>query len=96
MRARSKLTESGDVSFYSQSTADVTQRTLRESNEDSNGEMENDALSMALHTKEQQGRVHGVSSNMTRKEGFSEHKYMCWKQKMISTPQVDVEELKDS
>jgi hypothetical protein len=65
MRARSKLTESGDVSFYSQSTADVAQRTLRESNEDSNGEMENDALSMALHTKEQQGRVHGVSSKMT-------------------------------
>jgi hypothetical protein len=48
MRARSKLTESDDVSFYSQSTADVAQRALRESSEDSNGERENDALSKAL------------------------------------------------
>jgi hypothetical protein len=94
MRARSKLTESGDVSFYSQSTADVAQRTLRESNEDSNGEMENDALSMALHTKEQQGRVHGVSSKMTWKEGFLEHKYMYQKRKMTSTPHDDMEEQK--
>jgi hypothetical protein len=53
MCARSKLTESGDVSFYSQSTTDVTQRALRESSEDSNGERENDVLSMALQTKEQ-------------------------------------------
>jgi hypothetical protein len=48
MRARSKLTESGDVSFYSQSTTDVAQRALKESNEDSNGERENDSLSKAL------------------------------------------------
>jgi hypothetical protein len=34
MRARSKLTELDDVSFYSQSTAEVAQRALRESNED--------------------------------------------------------------
>jgi hypothetical protein len=53
MRARSKLTESGDVSFYSQSTLEVAQRALRESSEDSNGERENDALSKALQTKEQ-------------------------------------------
>jgi hypothetical protein len=53
MRARSKLTESGDVSFYSQSTSKVAQRTLRESSEDSNGERENDALTKALQTKEQ-------------------------------------------
>jgi hypothetical protein len=53
MRARSKLTESGDVSYYSQSTTDVTQRALRESSKDSNGERENDALSRALQTKEQ-------------------------------------------
>jgi hypothetical protein len=38
MRACSKLTESGDVSFYSQSTSEVAQRALRESNEDSNNE----------------------------------------------------------
>jgi hypothetical protein len=38
MRARSKLTESGDVSFYNQSTIDITQMDLRESSEDSNGE----------------------------------------------------------
>jgi hypothetical protein len=42
MRARSKLTESGDVSFYNQSTTDITQMDLRESSEDSNGEWEND------------------------------------------------------
>jgi hypothetical protein len=53
MRARSKLTESGDVSFYSQSTLEVAQRALRESSEDSSGERENDALSKALQTKEQ-------------------------------------------
>jgi hypothetical protein len=48
MRARSKLTESGDVSYYSQSATDVPQRALRESSEGSNGERENDALSKAL------------------------------------------------
>jgi hypothetical protein len=53
MRARSKLIESDDVSFYSQSTVDVAQMALRESSEDSNGERENDALSNALQTKEQ-------------------------------------------
>jgi hypothetical protein len=50
MRARSKLTESGDVSIYSQSTADVAQRALRKGIEDSNGERENDALSNVLQT----------------------------------------------
>jgi hypothetical protein len=53
MCSRSKLTESGDVSFYNHSTLDVAQRALRESNEDSNGERENDALTKALLTKEQ-------------------------------------------
>jgi hypothetical protein len=53
MCPRSKLTESGDVSFYSQSTSEVAQRALRESNEDSNGERKNDALTKALQTKEQ-------------------------------------------
>jgi hypothetical protein len=53
MCARSKLTESGDVSFYSQSTSEVAQRALRESSEDSNGERENNALTKALQTNEQ-------------------------------------------
>jgi hypothetical protein len=48
MHTRSKLIESGDVSCDSQNTTDVTQRALRESSEDSNGERENDALSKAL------------------------------------------------
>jgi hypothetical protein len=65
MLAHSKLTESGDVSFYRQSTMNVTQRALRESSEDSNGERENNALSKALQTKEHRCRVHGVSSKMT-------------------------------
>jgi hypothetical protein len=53
MHARSKLTELGDVRYYSQSTTDVTQRALRESSKDSNGEREDDTLSKALQTKEQ-------------------------------------------
>jgi hypothetical protein len=52
MCVRSKLTESCDVSFYSQSTVDVAQRALRESSKDLNGERENDALSKALQNKE--------------------------------------------
>jgi hypothetical protein len=71
MRAHSKLTESGDVSFYSQSTAEVAQRALRESSEDLNGDRENDTLSKALETKEQRGRIRGVSRKVTWKEGFS-------------------------
>jgi hypothetical protein len=65
MLAHSKLTKSGDVIFYSQRTSEVAQRALRESSEDSNGERENDALTKALQTKEQQGHVHGVSSKLT-------------------------------
>jgi hypothetical protein len=94
MRAHSKLTESGDVCFYSQSTSEVAQLTLRESSKDSNGERENDALIEALRIKEQQGRVCSVSSKLTWKEGFLEHKSMYQKQKMTSTLKVDVEELK--
>jgi hypothetical protein len=65
MHDHSKLTESGDVSYYSQSITNVAQRALWETCEDSNGERENDALSKALQTKEQRGRVHGVSSKLT-------------------------------
>jgi hypothetical protein len=65
MHAHSKLTESGNVSFYSQSTSEVAQRTLRESSEDSNSERENDALTKALQTKEQRSCVCGVSSKLT-------------------------------
>jgi hypothetical protein len=66
MCARSKLTESGDVSFYSQSTSEVAQRALRESSQDSNeGDRENDTLTNALGTKEQRGCVRGVSSKLT-------------------------------
>jgi hypothetical protein len=39
--------------------------TLRENNEDTNGERKNDALTKALQTKEQRGRVRGVSSKLT-------------------------------
>jgi hypothetical protein len=53
MHARSKLTESGDVNFYSQSTLEVDQRALRESSKDSNSKRENDALTKALQLKEQ-------------------------------------------
>jgi hypothetical protein len=94
MCAHSKMTESGNDSFYSQSTAEVAQKVLRESCEDSNGEGENDALSKALQTKEQQGRFHGVSSKVTWKEGFLQHRSMYRKRKITLTPQVDMEELK--
>jgi hypothetical protein len=76
MRAHSKLTELGDVSFYSYNTSEVAQRALRESSEDSNGERENDALTRALQTKEQRSRACGIFSKLTWKEGFSEHKSM--------------------
>jgi hypothetical protein len=64
MHARSKLTESDDVTFYSQSTSELAQRAVRESREDSNGEWDNDALTKAMQTKEQQGHVYGVSHAM--------------------------------
>jgi hypothetical protein len=53
MRARSKLTYSGDVTFYSEGTSELAQRAARESSEDSNGERENDILTKSLQTKEQ-------------------------------------------
>jgi hypothetical protein len=54
MRARSKLTEIGEITYYNQSTEEVVQRGLRESRRGSNeDERENDALSRALGTKEQ-------------------------------------------
>jgi hypothetical protein len=74
MCARSKLTESADVSFYSQSTSEVAQRALRENSEDSNGKRVKNALTKALQTKEQRGHIRGVSSMLTWKEGFPEHK----------------------
>jgi hypothetical protein len=94
MRAHSKLTESDDVSFYSHNTSEVAQRVLRESSEDSNGERENNALTKALQTKEQRGRMRGVSNKLTWKESFLKHKSMHQKWKTTSTPHVDVEELK--
>jgi hypothetical protein len=94
MCSRSKLTESGNVSFYNQRTSKVAQRALRESSEDSNGERKTDALTKTLQTKEQRGRVRGVSSKLAWKEGFLEHKSMYRKRKTTSTSQVDMEELK--
>jgi hypothetical protein len=94
MCARSNLTESGDVSFYSKSTLEVAQRALRGSSEYSNSKRENDALTKALQAKEQRGHIHGVFSKMTSKEDFLKHKSMHQKQKMTSTPHVDMEELK--
>jgi hypothetical protein len=65
MYAHSKLTESDNVNFYSQSYSEVAQRALRESSKDSNDERKNDALTKALQTKEQRGCVHGVFSKLT-------------------------------
>jgi hypothetical protein len=75
MHARSKLTEIGEITYYNQSTEEVTHRGLRESSQGSNeNERENDALSRDLGTKGQQGRVRGVSSKLTWNEGFMAHK----------------------
>ena len=66
MRAQSKLTDDGAVSFFSTSTEEVAQRALRDSSQGSNkGERENDALTRALGTAEHRCRVRGVSSKMT-------------------------------
>jgi hypothetical protein len=94
MCARSKLTESGDVSFYSHRTLEVAQRAFRESRKDTNGERENNTLTKAVQTKEQRGCVCGVSSKLSWKEGVLEHKSMYRKRKVTLTPHVDVEELK--
>jgi hypothetical protein len=73
----------------------VAQRGLRESSQGSNeDERENDALSRALGTKERRGHVHGVSSKLMWKEGFSAHKSSCRKRKMVSSVMVDIEEIK--
>jgi hypothetical protein len=54
MRARSELTEIGEITYYNQNTEEVAQRGLRDSSQGSNeDERENDALSRALGTKEQ-------------------------------------------
>jgi hypothetical protein len=95
MRARSRLMEDGSISFYSTSAEEVAQRALMESSQGSNeGEREFDALTRALGTYEQRGRVRGVSSQMTWKEGFSEHKGSYRKRTRVSSSKVDIEEIK--
>jgi hypothetical protein len=95
MRAQSKLIEIGEITYYNQSTKEVAQRGLRESGQGSNeDERENDALSRALGTKEQRGRVHGVSSKLMWNEGFPAHKSSYRKRKMVSSAMVDIEEFK--
>jgi hypothetical protein len=94
MHARSRLSTSGNVSFYRQSTLEVAQRALRETSEDSNGERKKYALIKAPQTKEQRAHVCGVSSKLTWKDGFSEHKSTYRKRGTTSTPHIDMEELK--
>jgi hypothetical protein len=86
MRAHSKLIQSGDVTFYIESTLELAQRDVRESSEDSNSERENDAHTKAPQTKEQRGRARDVSSKLTWKEGSPEHKTTYQKWKMSLTP----------
>jgi hypothetical protein len=95
MRSRSKLTEIGEITYYNQSTEEVAQRGLRESSQGSiEDERENYTLSKALGTKEQRGRVHGVSSKLTWNESFSTHKSSYRKRKMVPSATVDIEEIK--
>jgi hypothetical protein len=95
MRARSKLTEDGNINFYSTSAEEVAQRALIESSQGSNeGVREFDALTRALGTREQRGRVRGVSSQLTWKEGFPEHKGRYRKRTRDSSSKVDIDEIK--
>jgi hypothetical protein len=95
MRARSKLTEIDEITYYNQSTKEVAQRGLRESSQSSNeDERENDILSRAMGTMEQRGHVRGVSSKLTWNEGFSAHKSSYRKWKMVLSAMVDIEEIK--
>jgi hypothetical protein len=95
MRARSKLTEIGEITYYNQSTEEVAQRGLRESSQGSNEDKrENGALSRALGTKEQRSQVCGVSSKLTWNEGFPAHKSSYRKRKMVPSATVDIEEIK--
>jgi hypothetical protein len=95
MRARSKLIEIGEITYYNQSTEEVAQRGLRESSQGSNeDERENDALSRALGTKEQRSCVCGVSSKLTWNESFPAHKLRYRKRKMVPSATVDIEEIR--
>jgi hypothetical protein len=95
MRARSKLTEDGNINYYSTSAEKVAQRALMESSQGSNeGVREFDALTRALGTREQRGRVRGVSSQLTWKEGFPEHKGRYRKRTRDSSSKVDIDEIK--
>ncbi|XP_025811296.1 LOW QUALITY PROTEIN: glyceraldehyde-3-phosphate dehydrogenase-like [Panicum hallii] len=95
MRARSKLTEDGNINFYSTSAEEVAQKALIESSQGSNeGVREFDALTRALGTREQRGRVRGVSSQLTWKEGFPEHKGRYRKRTRDSSAKVDIDEIK--
>jgi hypothetical protein len=93
MCARSKLTESGDVNFYNQSTSKVAQTALMESREDSNGERENVALTKPCKPRSNEVMFVVFPVSWSVRRVFLEHKSMYRKQKMTSTPQVDVEEL---
>jgi hypothetical protein len=91
MRARSKLTEIGEITYYNQSTEKVAQRSLRKSSQGSNeDERENDALSRALGTKEQRCHVHGVSNKLMWNEGFPAHKSSYRKRKMVMSVTIDI------
>jgi hypothetical protein len=73
----------------------VAQRGLRECSQGSNeDERENDTLSRDLGTKEQRGRVHGVSNKLKWNDGLLAHKSSYRKQKMVSLAMVDIEEIK--
>jgi hypothetical protein len=95
MRARSMLMEDDSISFYSTSGEEVAKRALMESIQGSNeGEREFDALTRALGTHEQRGRVPGISSQLIWKEGFPEHKGSYRKRTRVSSSKVVIEEIK--
>jgi hypothetical protein len=86
--ARSKLTEIGEITYYNQSTDEVVQRGSRENSQGSNeDERENDTLSRAFGTKEQRGRIRGVSSKLTWNDGFLAHK-----SSYLSQPEILISE----
>jgi hypothetical protein len=89
------LMEDGSISFYNTSAEEVAQRALMESSQGSNeGEREFDAHTRTLGTREQRGRVRGVSSQLTWKEGLPERKGSYRKRTRVSLSKIDIEEIK--
>ncbi|KAL6654028.1 hypothetical protein ACP70R_007493 [Stipagrostis hirtigluma subsp. patula] len=85
--------QSGEITFYSEETKNVSERIIECSQDSSCGVRENDALNKALGNPEHTGRVRGVSSSAGWKFGWPEHRAMYKKRKRS---EVDVDKLTET